>query len=134
MGFSVLNLLRGARRRMLLPILVWAALQPALAAADAASPVPDAIQRRIEERFADRFVYPDTTDWVFKSIEPYPGSSKIVCGMVNYQNAMRKYVGAKHFYAILDDNSISAIGIDEDENEDRTGEGAFKMKTLCHLP
>jgi hypothetical protein len=47
---------------------------------------------------------------------------------------MRKYVGAKHFYAILDDTSISTIGIDMDENEDRTGEGAFKMKTLCHLP
>jgi hypothetical protein len=133
MGFSTQTLTRG-RGRWLLPVLAWAAAQPALAAADAASPVPDAIQRRIEERFSDRFVYPDTTDWVFKSIEPYPGSSKIVCGTVNYQNAMRKYVGAKHFYAILDDRSISTIGIDEDENEDRTGEGAFKMKTLCHLP
>jgi len=130
MGFST----GGWRRMILLPVVACASVPPALAAADAGSPVPDAIQRRIEERFADRFVYPDTTDWVFTSIEPYPGSSKIVCGLVNYQNAMRKYVGAKHFYAILDDSSISAIGIDEDENEDRTGEAAFKMKTLCHLP
>jgi hypothetical protein len=122
------------RRLTLLIALAWAAAGPALAAEAADSPVPDAVQRRVEDRFADRFVYPDTSTWVFNSIEPYPGGSKIVCGTVDYQNAMRKYVGAKHFYAILDDSSVSSIGIDEDENEDRTGEAAFKMKTLCHLP
>jgi hypothetical protein len=141
MGFSSdmprdrVNPGRGHRGRLvLLTALLWAAAGPALAAADADNPVPDAIQRRIEDNFAGRFVYPETTEWVFKSIEPYPGSSKIVCGTVNYQNAMRKYVGIKHFYAILDDSSISGVGIDEDESEDRTGEAAFKMKTLCHLP
>jgi hypothetical protein len=118
---------------LLLPGVFMTAGQTA-AGAQGDAQVPDSIQRRVEDRFADRFVYPDTTDWVFTSIAPYPGGSKIVCGTVNYQNAMRKYVGAKHFYAILDDTSISTIGIDMDENEDRTGEGAFKMKTLCHLP
>jgi hypothetical protein len=123
-----------ATRQVAWPALLLLAAGQAAAAAQADAQVPDAIQRRIEDRFADRFVYPDTTDWVFTSMEPYPGGSKVVCGTVNYQNAMRRYVGAKHFYAILDDTSIPTIGIDMDENEDRTGEGAFKMKTLCHLP
>jgi hypothetical protein len=118
-------------RLLFLMALCWA---PAVAAAEADTLVPDAIQRRVEDYFAGRFVYPDTSTWVFASIEPYPGSAKIVCGTVDYQNAMRKYVGPKHFYAILDDSSISGVGIEEDESEDRTGEAAFKMKTLCHLP
>lgn len=107
---------------------------PCLAAADADPQIPETMKRRIEAQFAGRFVYPETTDWRFKSIAPYPGGWKVVCGTLNYQNAMRRYVGEKHFYAILDDDSFSTIGIDMDENEDRTGEGAFKMKTLCHLP
>jgi hypothetical protein len=141
MGFSLYRTRRGQFPRLtfllgaalLQAALLWAAAQPALADPPPHDTVPDAIQRRVEDYFADRFVYPDTSEWVFNSIEPYPGGSKIVCGTVNYQNAMRKYVGAKHFYAILDDSSISSIGIDEDESEDRSGEAAFKMKTLCQL-
>jgi hypothetical protein len=105
-----------------------------LAASDVDPQVPVTVQRRVEEKFAGRFVYPDTTEWQFNSISPYPGGWKVVCGTLNYQNAMRRYVGVKHFFAILDDDSFSTVGIDLDANEDRTGEAAFKMKTLCHLP
>ncbi len=97
-------------------------------------PIPESLQREIEEKFNDRFVYPDTTEWHFISRYPYPGTYGIVCGILNYQNAMHKLSGARHFYAIMDESSVRSVAIELDEEEDRTGEAAFKMKTFCHLP
>ncbi len=104
------------------------------AAQDASKDVPADVQQMIEDYFQDRFVYPDTTEWHFDFIAPYPGSERIVCGTVNYENARRQYVGEKHFFAIFNRKGVNSIGITQDENEDRLGEGAFKLKTLCHLP
>ncbi len=104
------------------------------AAQDTSKDVPADVQQLVEDYFNDRFVYPDTTDWHFDFIAAYPGSERIVCGRVNYQNARRQYVGEKHFFAIFDRKGVNSVGITQDENEDRLGEGAFKLKTLCHLP
>ncbi len=104
------------------------------AAQDASKDVPADVQEMIKDYFNDRFVYPDTTEWRFDFIAPYPGSERIVCGTMNYENARHQYVGEKHFFAIFDRKGINSSDITEDENEDRLGEGAFKLKTLCHLP
>ena len=104
----------------------------ARAAAEIDHDVPADVQRAVEEAFARHFVYPETNDWTFVSIEDYYGG-KLVCGTVNYQNAMRKYTGAKHFYAIVAGLKVGDTAMDEDATEDVTGSAAFAMKTLCHL-
>ena len=116
---------------VLFALTIFAA-ERALAAADPSRDVPPGVQRLVEDAFAANFVYPETNEWTFVSIEPYYGGN-LVCGTVNYENAMRKYTGSRHFYAVVGEHAVSKTAIDLDANEDVTGAAAFTMKTLCHL-
>ena len=84
----------------------------------------------IEESLAHYLVLPGTALWRFSGKKPYLGSTQLVCGSVNYQSSVRKYVGYHRFYALLDDGRVTLSQI-EDRFEDPSGRLGDKLDFLC---
>jgi hypothetical protein len=84
----------------------------------------------IEDAFAPNLVLPETARWRFDPVRPYLDGQKLVCGWVDYQSAMRTYVGAHRFYAILDGAVVKQAQIN-DPGQDVSGNLAYKLKLLC---
>ena len=84
----------------------------------------------IEDSLAKYLVMPETALWRFTPKKPYLGSTKLVCGTVDYQTSLHKYVGYHRFYALLDDGRVTLSQI-EDKFEDPSGRLADKLDFLC---
>ncbi len=84
----------------------------------------------IEDYMAPNFVLPESSIWRFSAIKPYIGGKKLVCGEVNFQSAMRQYVGFHRFYVTLDDNRVVLAQI-ENKNADPSGKLAARLDLLC---
>ena len=84
----------------------------------------------IEESLAHYLVLPGTALWRFAGKKPYLGSTQLVCGSVNYQSSVRKYVGYHRFYALLDGGHVTLSQI-EDRFEDPSGRLGDKLDYLC---
>lgn len=79
---------------------------------------------------APAMVLPETAIWQFAPIKPYLGSQRLACGAVNYQSAMRRYMGFHRFYAILDDDRVILAQIQND-GQDPAGRLRNKLDFLC---
>jgi len=125
--------MRPNTRPRLAAILLAAAAPFAAAAPPAAAattPIPWAIREQVEAKLAGSFVYPETSNYIFQDYRPYLGQDRVVCGVVDFQSSVKKYVGAHHFYAIVHDGVVGLTQLD-DPVEDVSGERMAKMKLLC---
>ena len=84
----------------------------------------------IEASLDPYLILPETALWRFTAKKPYLGSTKVVCGSVNYQSSVRKYVGYHRFYALLDDGHVTLSQI-EDQRQDTSGRLREKLDLLC---
>jgi hypothetical protein len=95
------------------------------------SPVPMEVQDMVEDDIAKNLPLPETADWHFDFMAPYPSGGDVVCGSVNYQSLQRKYVGAQRFYVIVYRNKISFSQLQDPPNMDTSGEEARKFHLFC---
>jgi len=129
----------GFRLRAVLVILagiVFAAAGPALADAPSGPPagtekVPLDIRDLVEAEIAPHLVLPETAKWDFEFMAPYITGGKVVCGRVDYQSAMRRYVGPKRFYAIIKHGAVSVSQLQDPPFLDSTGAEARDFALLC---
>ena len=84
----------------------------------------------VQEWLAPNMVLPNMALWQFGPFKPYVGSARLVCGTVNFQSAMRRYVGSHRFYAILDDGRVTLAQI-QDDQQDTSGRLHKKLDFLC---
>jgi len=84
----------------------------------------------IEDYLAPTLVLPETAEWSYDPVKPFVGGQTLVCGWVNYQSSVRKYVGMHRFYAILQGNTVNDAEI-YDPAEDNAGNIAKKFVTIC---
>jgi hypothetical protein len=111
-------------------LLPWAFSLVAFGAA--ASPVDVPVQRLIQSHFSPNLVLPATALWRFDSVKPYGGGGDLVCGHVNFQNSMRRYLGFLGFYAVVRSNKVALGGIEADDPmQDPTGAFKFAYHNLC---
>ena len=103
----------------------------ACGATQAATDEPTLPQRdAVEEWLSGNMVLPETALWKFEPVKPYLGSGKLLCGAVNYQSLMRRYVGYHRFYAIMYDDRVTLAQI-ENPGEDPSGRLHAKLELLC---
>jgi hypothetical protein len=117
-----------------------AVLALTLLAATAAAAMPAGAQELtlhqrdlVEDAMAPKMVLPETAIWEFGPFKPYLGTTKLVCGRVNYQSAMRQYVGFHRFYALMDGEDVTLIQI-QDDPTDPSGKLRAKLDFLCGKP
>jgi hypothetical protein len=84
----------------------------------------------VEEALAPNLVLPQTAMWQFAALKPYVDGARLICGWVNYQSLMRRYVGIRRFYAILDEDRVTLAQI-EDDQSDPSGRLHGKLDMLC---
>jgi len=125
--------------RILLPVFVALALFSSVPPAFA-RPIDDGAAQAglskemrdlIETTFANRFVYPETTQWHFASVKPYFGGSTLVCGHYNGQDSMRVFHGLKPFFVVVTDGVVSDSGFGGEPAHDVIGSLARKLKDIC---
>ncbi len=85
----------------------------------------------VEDNIAKNLPLPQTANWRFDFMAPYPGGADVVCGSVDYQSLQRKYVGAHRFYVIVYRNQISLAQLQDPPFVDVSGEEARKFHLLC---
>jgi len=114
--------------RILTPLLILAnpAIGPALAA-----PVTLADQQVVIEHFRSTFVLPQFTQWRFDKAGPYRLGGTLICGGVNFQNSVRRYVGEQPFYAVVRDGKFTEGGIVGNAVQDPAGTVQFAYNILC---
>ncbi len=95
------------------------------------SPVPMEVQDMVEDSIAKNLPLPETADWHFDFMAPYPGGGNVVCGSVNYQSLERKFVGSNRFYAIVYRNKVSFTQLQDPPSVDVSGEEARKFHLFC---
>ncbi len=103
------------------------------AAAARADEVPAAVRDLVTEKLAATFLQPQTTLWRWDSDNPYVGSERVVCGMVNFQSAQQRYTGYHQFYAIIDGDAVVLTQIDNPVY-DTSGKLRDKLTQLCGPP
>jgi len=111
---------------VLVPLAAQAQVDPANT-----RPVPMETQDLVEEIISKNLPLPETGDWHFDFMAPYPGGGDVVCGSVNYQSLQRKYVGANRFYAIVYRNKVTLAQLQDPPSVDTTGQEAITFHTLC---
>jgi hypothetical protein len=112
-------------------LLVFPAIASAQALPPGTSAVPMETQDLIEASMAKYLVLPETADWHFEFMAPYPGGGSVICGSVNYQSLQRKYMGAHRFYALLKRDRITLAQLQDPPDVDVSGQEAVKFKLLC---
>jgi len=93
--------------------------------------VPMEVQDLVEAALSPHLVLPQTARWDFTFMAPYISGGNVVCGRVNYQSAMRKYVGAEPFYAIVKRGAVVVALLQDPPWVDTTGAEAERFKALC---
>ena len=93
---------------------------------------PPTVQQQdlIEDHFIPNFVLPQTSIWRFSDVRPYIDGQTLICGKVNFQSAMRRYVGFQRFFAAIDHDQIILAQL-ENPDEDPSGKLAAKLDLLC---
>ncbi len=87
-------------------------------------------QDAIEDYLSPNFVLPQTSVWRFADVKPYIGGQVLVCGKVNFQSAMQRYLGFHRFYAALDHDRVVLAQI-ESPVDDPSGRLSEKLDLLC---
>jgi hypothetical protein len=93
--------------------------------------VPLDIRDAVEAAIAVHLVLPETARWTFEFMAPYITGGKVVCGRVDYQSAMRTYVGAKRFYAVVKHGVVTLSQLQDPPFIDTTGAEARDFALLC---
>jgi hypothetical protein len=93
--------------------------------------VPLETQDLIEAEISRQLVLPQTALWQFDFKAPYGDGGELVCGSVNYQSAMRKYLGPQRFYAILKNGAVKHAQLQDPPYVDPTGAEAERFKLFC---
>jgi hypothetical protein len=120
------------RRYLSISLIVSLALAP-LSGTAQATPVPPDVQQRVITIFSDSLVLPDTAEWRFESFEPFPGGGNVACGVVNYQDSTKVYIGWRGFYAVVRGPNITTRAIlPRYKRQDPTGGALYDYTLLCH--
>ena len=93
--------------------------------------VPMDMQDLVEATLSPQMVLPQTARWDFAFMAPYVGGGDVVCGSVNYQSAMRTYLGPQRFFAIIQHGAVSIALLQDPPFVDTTGAEAARFKALC---
>jgi hypothetical protein len=93
--------------------------------------VPLPIRDAVEAAIAVHLVLPETAKWTFEFMTPYITGGKVVCGRVDYQSAMRQYVGPKRFYAVVKHGVVTLSQLQDPPFIDTTGAEARDFALLC---
>lgn len=93
--------------------------------------VPLDMQDLVEAKLSPQMVLPQMARWNFEFMAPYAGGGNLVCGSVNYQSAMRKYLGPQRFYAIIQHGAITIALLQDPPFVDTTGAEAERFRELC---
>lgn len=104
----------------------------------AAAPSADAsvsatLQEAVIDHFSLQLVLPRTAIWHFVSASPYLLGGTLICGDVNYQNSVKRYVGRLPFYLVVKGNGVTGDGglLPEDPHSDPTGTVRSTYVKLC---
>ncbi len=73
--------------------------------------VPADMRQAIADHFARSFLLPQLVRWDFLFLQPYPTGGTAVCGLVDYPNSTRQYVGKLPFFARFQNGRIVQSGI-----------------------
>jgi hypothetical protein len=93
--------------------------------------VPLDIRDAVKAAIAVHLVLPETAKWTFEFMSPYVTGGTVVCGRVDYQSAMRQYVGAKRFYAVVKHGVVTLSQLQDPPFIDTTGAEARDFALLC---
>jgi len=93
--------------------------------------VPLETQDLIEAEISHQLVLPQTALWQFEFRAPYSEGGEVVCGHVNYQSAMRTYLGPQRFYAIIQDGKVKRAQLQDPPYVDPTGAEAERFRLFC---
>jgi len=93
--------------------------------------VPLETQDLVEAELSPQLVLPQTALWQFDFRAPYGPGGEVVCGRVNYQSAMRKYLGPQRFYAIIKGGVVKHAQLQDPPYVDPTGAEAERFSLLC---
>ncbi len=96
-----------------------------------AGSVPLETQDLVEAAISPQLVLPQTALWEFDFRVPYSEGGELVCGRVNYQSAMRKYLGPQRFYAIIQGGVVKRSQLQDPPYVDPTGAEAERFRLLC---
>jgi hypothetical protein len=112
---------------LLLPMVVLAAAPPANAS------ISPMLRDAVIDHFSPQLVLPRTAIWHFASASPYLLGGTLVCGDVNYQNSVKKYVGRLPFYLVVKRNGLTGDGgmLPEDPLMDPTDTARGTYVKLC---
>jgi hypothetical protein len=91
------------------------------------------LQEAVIDHFSPELVLPRTAIWHFSSATPYLLGGTLVCGNVNYQNSVKKYVGRLPFYLVVLKNGTTGDGglLPEDPLLDPTDTARSTYVRLC---
>jgi hypothetical protein len=89
------------------------------------------MQDLVEATLSPHMVLPQTAHWYFDFMAPYSEGGDVICGSVDYQSAMRKYLGPQRFYAIIKHGVVSIALLQDPPFVDTTGAEAERFKFLC---
>jgi hypothetical protein len=93
--------------------------------------VPLDMQDLVEASLSPQMVLPQTARWNFEFMAPYMTGGNVVCGTVNYQSAMRIYLGPQRFYAIIKHGVVTIALLQDPPFVDTTGAEAARFRVLC---
>ena len=88
------------------------------------SDVPANVRDQVEAALAPNLVIPETAIWSFAFMAPYVNGGNVVCGAVDYQSAMRVYVGPKRFYAFVKRGVVTFSQLQDPPVIATSGQGA----------
>jgi hypothetical protein len=116
--------------RFTLSILALLVLAAAPSANATISPM---LREAVINHFSPQLVLPRTAIWHFMSASPYLLGGTLVCGDVNYQNSVKKYVGRLPFYLVVKANGETGDGgmLPENRRSDPTGTARSTYIKLC---
>jgi hypothetical protein len=95
------------------------------------SPVPVDVQDKVEADVSKFLSLPETAEWQFAFIAPYPGGGDVVCGSVDFQSLERKYIGKQRFFSLVRDGKVTFSQMLDPPAIDVTGNEALKFHLLC---
>jgi hypothetical protein len=105
-----------------------------MAAAEPASiDVPPDIRQAVIARLSPQFAVKETAIWEFDSLTPYILGGTLVCGKVNFQNSLRRYMGMLPFYIVVKrggatgDSGIMPLNLEDDP----TGTQYATYRKIC---
>jgi hypothetical protein len=108
---------------------------PAMACAQSLPPgtsaVPMETQDKVEANISQYLVLPQTADWHFEFMAPYPGGGDLVCGSVSYQSLQRKPIGWHRFFVVIRREKIIQSQLQDPPEVDTSGQEAIKFRLLC---